>query len=287
VAGVAVAIGIGRAGFDSGMGLWSRYSFLMWPLLGAAYLAWVKAGRRVIPMCLCALSALAFPTNTGSGIVRAAGIISSDSALAADLRARRPDDEIIARHFPKSRNDGQEDRARWAIPMLREARIGMFAPDGKGDSALAWVWVQVFALALGSRWLWTLGRAVLAERARELFRLQHERFEERIVAAGAATGLPRGLTWVGCTITGDAVLVRDQANGGILALVPVELRFEPVPGSDMEGVAAAREPRPATAVFSFTRGAWETTGKVVFNHTPDETIARFAPQFRVIDHGHH
>ena len=269
VAGVALAIGIGRAGFESGMGLWSRYAFLMWPLLGAAYLVWVKSGRRVIPMCLCVAAALAYPTNTGSGIIRAAGIITADSALEADVRARRPDAEIIARHFPGTRNDGQQARAVWAIPMLRDANIGLFARDGKGQGALWWVGVLVLVFAIGGRWLWTVGRAVQAERARELFRLQHERFEEQIVKSGEATGLPRGLRWAGCEITGDAILVRDQINGGIVALVPVVIRFEPVPGSDMEDVPAAREPRPATAVFTFTRGTWETTGKVVFNHTPD------------------
>ena len=152
-----------------------------------------------------------------------------------------------------------------------------------------WWWVALLALAalLLARWVWHLCRAVLAERARELFRLQHERFEEQIIAAGAATGLPRGRCWMGCTITGDAVLVRDEVNGGIVALVPVELRFEPVAGSDMEEIPAAREARPATAVFTFARGAWETTGKVVFNHTPDQTVVKFAPQFRVIHHGHH
>ena len=27
--------------------------------------------------------------------------------------------------------------------------------------------------------------------------------------------------------------------------------------------------------------------RVVFNHTPAQTVAAFAPQFRVIPHGHH
>jgi hypothetical protein len=287
VAGIAVAIGVGRAGFGSEMGLWSRYSFLVWPLLGAAYLVWVKSGRRAVPICLCAAAALAFPTNTGSGIVRALGIVAVDSALEADVRAGKPDDEIIAHHFPTTRNDGQQARAAWAIPMLRAADIGLFSPDGSGKSALWWVAIQVAVLGVGGWWLWTMGRAVQAERARELFRLQHERFEEQVIAAGAATGLPRGLTWTACAITGDAVLVRDQVNGGIVALVPVVINFEPVAGSDMEDIPAAREPRPATAVFTFRRGTWETTGKVVFNHTPDQTVAKFAPQFRVIHHGHH
>jgi hypothetical protein len=132
----------------------------------------------------------------------------------------------------------------------------------------------VVLLALAARWLWHLGRAVQVERARELFRLQHERFEEQVRAAAAATGKPRGLTWVSCLITGDAVLAR-AAAGGIVALVPVEVRFEAVPGSDMEGNPNAAEPRRATAVFTFARGGWHTDGRVVFNLDPARAAATF------------
>jgi hypothetical protein len=137
------------------------------------------------------------------------------------------------------------------------------------------------------RWLWQLGKAVKAEHARELFRLQHERFEEKLLKNAAATGLPRGLKWLSCQIIGDALLVRDVVSGVIVALVPVIVQFEPVPGSDMVDVPAAREPRTGTAVFEFAGGQWETSGKVVFNHTPEQTVAAFSPQFRVIHIGHH
>lgn len=143
------------------------------------------------------------------------------------------------------------------------------------------------AVIVVGRWLWHLGKAVRAERARELFRLQHERYEEQLLKNAAATGIPRGLTWISCRISGDAVLVRDTLTGGIAALVPVVVQFEPVAGSDMVDVPAAREPRLATAVFAFTHGIWETTGRVVFNHTPEQTVTAFTPQFRVIHHGHH
>jgi hypothetical protein len=137
------------------------------------------------------------------------------------------------------------------------------------------------------RWFWQLGKAVKAEHARELFRLQHERFEEHLLKSAAATGLPRGLKWLSCQIIGDALLVREVLSGAIVALVPVVIHFEPIPGSDMEDVPAARDPRPATAVFTFSRGTWETVGKVVFNHTPEQTVAAFSPQFRIIQDGHH
>ncbi|HJZ56638.1 MAG TPA: hypothetical protein VKE74_16850 [Gemmataceae bacterium] len=155
-----------------------------------------------------------------------------------------------------------------------------------GDVSLWW-WVggaALVLLALGVRWVWHLGRAVQVERARELFRLQHERFEEMLLKAAAETGKPRGLRWAGCTITGDAVLARDTAMRQIVAFVPVVITFEPVPGSDMEDVPAAREPRPATAVFTFHRGHWHTAGRVVFNHTPEQAVATFGQQFRVIEH---
>ena len=147
--------------------------------------------------------------------------------------------------------------------------------------------VGAVLLGLALRWCWHLCRAVQAERARELFRLQHELFETALREAAAATGLPRGLRWVSCAITGEAVLVRELATNAIVALVPVVVQFEPVEGSDMEDVPAAREPRPATAVFTFHRGTWTTTGRVVFNHSPTQTVTAFAAQFRVIPHGHH
>jgi hypothetical protein len=140
--------------------------------------------------------------------------------------------------------------------------------------------------AVAGRWLWHLARGVQIERARELFRLQHERFEHALLEAAVATGKPRGLRWVGCEITGDAVLARDGAARRIVALVPVVIRFEPEDGSDMEDVPAAREPRPATAVFTFVKGGWDTDGRVVFNHTPEQAAAAFGRHLTVIGHHH-
>src|SRR5580704_2090530 len=131
--------------------------------------------------------------------------------------------------------------------------------------------VAAVGLVLVGRWLWHFARAVQIERARELFRLQHERFEEMLLKAAAATGKPRGLTWMKCEIVGDAVLARNAA-GGIVALVPIVLQFEPIEGSDMEDVPAAREPRTATALFNFVRGHWHTEGRVVFNLNPVQAI---------------
>ena len=155
-----------------------------------------------------------------------------------------------------------------------------------GDISIWWfVGVGGFVLlVLAVRWLAHFGKMVMAERARELFRLQHERFEEMLLKAASETGKPRGLRWLGCSITGDAVLVRDTATRQIVALVPVLLTFEPIEGSDMEDVSAARDPRPATALFTFEKGHWHTTGRIVMNHTPHQAIAAFGTQFKLIEH---
>ena len=289
VCGVALAIGVGRAPMGLG-GLWSRYGLLAWPLLGAVYLVWAKAGRKWVPILLCFAAALAFPTNLGTGMLNGATIRTHYARLNIDSRLGFPAEAIVERNFPDSPNAGQVDRAIHGIPLLRAANVGTFAPEGATGEA-NWGWFlpvcAVVLLVLAVRWGWHLCKAVMTERARELFRLQHERFEEQLLKAAAATGLPRGLRWVTCQITGDAVLVRDAANNGIVALVPVVVQFAPEEGSDMEDNPVAREPRPATAVFAFHRGTWATAGRVVFNHTPEQTAAAFAQQFRVIEHGHH
>lgn len=153
-----------------------------------------------------------------------------------------------------------------------------------------WWWVGggfvlLVLVVVVARWLWLLGRAIHVERCRELFKLQHERFEEQLLKAASSTGLPRGLKWVACRITGDAVLVRDTATNGVVALVPVQIDFQPIEGGDMEDVPAAKEPRPATAVFTFHKGSWHTAGRVVFNHTPDQTVTAFPELHRLPEHG--
>ncbi len=127
VAGVALAIGVGRSGMGGDMGLWSRYSMLSWPLLAAAYLVWVKRGRKWVPVALCVFAALVFPGNTGTGMQNGAAVKSRYSAIEADAALGLSADQIVARQFPGSHQAGQEQRAVHAIPMLRAARVGIFA----------------------------------------------------------------------------------------------------------------------------------------------------------------
>jgi len=140
----------------------------------------------------------------------------------------------------------------------------------------AW-WIAggvAIALIFGGWWLRRFGRAVQIERAREFFRLQHERYEGALLVAARATGKPRGLHWLGAAIVGEASLARNAA-GAIVALVPVVVRFEPVEGSDMEQAPYAREPRVATALFTFRRGEWHTDGRIVFNLNPKQSVDHF------------
>jgi len=139
--------------------------------------------------------------------------------------------------------------------------------------------VAGLVLALGAWWLYRLGREVQAERARESFRLQKERLEELVLKAAAATGKPRGLRWVSCRFADEFTLVRDRATRRLAALIPVTVRFDPVPGGEMEDAPAAREPRQATAVLHFRRGEWISDGQTLFNVTPADAVRLHAREF--------
>lgn len=116
--------------------------------------------------------------------------------------------------------------------------------------------------------------AVAAER----FRRERGELLAAFLAAARATGKPRGLTWESVEANGEPLLVEDGA-GHLVALAPVVVRFEPVPGSDMEDVPQAREPRPVTAMFMFERGAWRTVGRAVFNLSPAQVVEKGGKRF--------
>jgi hypothetical protein len=110
--------------------------------------------------------------------------------------------------------------------------------------------------------------------AAELFLREREALLAAFLAAAQATGKPRGLTWDSVEANGDPLLVEDRMTGRLMALAPSVVRFEPVPGSEMEEVPQAREPRPVTALFTFERGAWRTVGRAVFNLSPAQVVEK-------------
>ena len=139
--------------------------------------------------------------------------------------------------------------------------------------------VAGLSLCLLAWWLYRMGREVQAERARESFRLQKERLEGFVLKAAAATGKPRGLRWVSCRFTDDFTLARDRVTRRLVALIPVTVLFDPVPGGDMEGIAAATEPRQATAVLHFRKGQWVSDGQTLFNVTPADALRLHQRQY--------
>ena len=110
---------------------WSRYSHLVWPLLGAAYLAWVKAGDRRVPALLCAVAVAALPTNTGTGIWIGAAARDQYRLIEDDLRAGRPAEAIVRERFPDTPHEVAPDGGRVGIPLLRDAGVLPGKTDGR------------------------------------------------------------------------------------------------------------------------------------------------------------
>jgi hypothetical protein len=151
---------------------------------------------------------------------------------------------------------------------------------------LVWIigGVVVFlALILLGGILANFGRAVYQERAKELFRLQKQRLEERFAVAAAASGKPRGLRWKELQWSETVQFVRDHKSGQIGAIVGVTIQFEAIEGGDMEDVPAVQDAKNASALFLFDKGAWHATGKAFFNLNPDEAAARFENQFERLE----
>src|SRR6188474_415712 len=94
-----------------------------------------------------------------------------------------------------------------------------------------WYWLIPIAIVLGIAVLWHfygMGRAILAERARESFRLQHERLERLFFERASTTGSPRGLRWVSCDFSPEFRVARDKHAGGLVALVAATVQFEAI-----------------------------------------------------------
>ena len=119
---LSLAVGIGRGGFNSQMGLWPRYSVLGWPLLAAIVLA--SANHRWLPRALASAALLAFVPNTIHGVEYGARHDAWLSAIETDVRNGRPPEEMIEDWL---KGTGHEARALRGIPMLRAANIGPFS----------------------------------------------------------------------------------------------------------------------------------------------------------------
>jgi hypothetical protein len=107
----AIAIGIGRSGFDSDtMGLWSRYGLLSAPLLVFAFLT---LQRLQTVLAIIVIGFLPFNLATGIGWGQ-----SLDEHLSAFERdSHRDPAEVVPKYLAGS---GQEERAMVGLPMLKK-----------------------------------------------------------------------------------------------------------------------------------------------------------------------
>jgi hypothetical protein len=147
---------------------------------------------------------------------------------------------------------------------------------------------EIIAVALAAiilcavLWWRRLARTMHVERAIEAFRLRKELLATEFLHAANSTGFPRGLIWETCAFSGGISLAREKKSASYLLLTPVAIQFIPIPGSEMETVSAAREPRTAIAIFRFHRGQWVTDGRALFNLSPDDVAKRFASEYDFI-----
>lgn len=128
-------------------------------------------------------------------------------------------------------------------------------------------------------WRWLFGRSLSLPKAREQFALRRPALEDAFFRAASTSGKPRGLRWKSLEWQPGVEFARERATGQLAALVGVIIAFEAIEGGDMEGVAAVGNLRVASAVFFFHQGAWHTTGKTIFNLTPEEAISHFGAQY--------
>jgi len=139
-----------------------------------------------------------------------------------------------------------------------------------GAGLLAWLFRAPLRRSL------QLKEAALAQAA---FDAQRDVLSQRFLEVASRSGKPRGLRWIAVEMGDQVRYARDRQTGLLTAFVGVNIRFEAIPGGDMEGVAAVGNIRDGAALFHFERGGWGTGGKTLFNVGPDEALGRFQAQF--------
>ena len=146
---------------------------------------------------------------------------------------------------------------------------------------LLYISLAATAIVVAFGWV-TLGlrrvrRAAGAKaKALEAFSRNRPDLAEAFRAAAEATGKPRGLSWKRCELAAAPPLIAaDKATGELVALVGVTISFEAIAGGDMEEVEAVSALRDATAVYHWREVGWQTEGRAVFNHSPEQTLQRY------------
>lgn len=111
------------------------------------------------------------------------------------------------------------------------------------------------------------------------FQCQRDLLKRQYFELASSTGLPRGLRWLNCDWLDAHVLLRDRNSMQPNLLVSINLRFEAIEGSDMEDVAAVSSIRDACAVFQWQNNTWTTSGRTLFNMSPELAQQRLAASY--------
>jgi hypothetical protein len=106
------------------------------------------------------------------------------------------------------------------------------------------------------------------------------RLEQQFFELASSSGKPRGLRWKSCEFGSQRTFLQDCRSGELLALLPITIAFEAIPGSDMEGLPAVGNLRCGSAVFAW-RGRWVATGRTILNLSPAEVVQHFAPRYQL------
>jgi hypothetical protein len=146
---------------------------------------------------------------------------------------------------------------------------------------MPWLWIALAAGVMAFLVLmWLIGRAATSpEQALARFAAARADLQRAFFLAASASGKPRGLRWLAGDWGETVAFVRERGTRRLAALASVMIRFEAIPGSDMEGLPAVGNVRVASAVFFYHRGAWHTTGQALFNLDPDEAAEHFRSQY--------
>jgi hypothetical protein len=147
------------------------------------------------------------------------------------------------------------------------------------------VWFAVAAAFLVDEWrtcsaaLFSQPIAASIELAMRTYHAEYPALRSQFLERARQRGMPRGLIWQAIEEDGKPWFGVDAARG-IVALVPMIAEFAPIPGSDMEEIPQAREPRQITIIYVWNNGRWECDGRAIFNLKPDELIERFPQRYR-------
>lgn len=114
------------------------------------------------------------------------------------------------------------------------------------------------------------------------FHSSQNQLGDHFLKLAAATGKPRGLKWMEMDFVDCWLLVQDNAGSSLTLLHSVNLHFEAIEGSDMEGVAAVSTIRDGCAIFHYRDGRWGAGGRVLLNLAPDTAAQAAFPGARVV-----